>query len=491
MLVEEMPLRDLAPQGTYRRAAQTQSRWRLVMFETMILGAGPGGTGPLAWAAASGALGAWLDRGVAIVDRQDAMGGTVGCYALNADTLGGTFLECLNGPDPEPALVALHDDPAARALKAYRGALPPLALVGRFLARLGEMLAAEVERHARSCFLAGMHVLGLRLCRDGSVAAELMDRQGHLHWLRAASAVVALGGHQSAGWQAPELHPGIWLNRWRHQIVPSDCLLAAGGTTPVAARLAHCRQPQAVILGGSHSALSAAWTLLERMPEVSFERAGLHILYRNAPRVFYPSRADAADDGYGFSEADVCPATGRVHRLGGLRGDGRALWRRMHGLGEAGAEERVVAVPLASLDAQALHGLLDAADLIVPALGYRLTTVPVYAADGRRIPLARSGAAVDADAHLRVQGGGALPNVFGIGLGSGFRPWGKMAGEPGFHGQQNSLWLYQHGLGALIHDGVRRWAAQRRERAGELALRRALELAALCLPPGARVPGIT
>lgn len=89
--------------------------------------------------------------------------------------------------------------------------------------------------------------------------------------------------------------------------------------------------------------------------------------------------------------------------------------------------------------------------------------------EGGRVRLADAGASVDAEARLCVAAGGLLPNVFAIGLGSGFRPWGPMAGEPGFHGQQNSLWLYQHGLGALIHDNVRRWAAERDFRAQERA----------------------
>lgn len=459
------------------------------MFETMILGAGPAGTGPLIWAAANGVLNAWLDRAVAVIDRAACMGGTVGRYAINGDTLGGTFLECLDGADPAPWLVALRGDPVAQALERYRLALPPLALVGRFLALLGEALAAEIARHGRSRFFAATHVQALRLDRDGTVAADLIDAQGRPQTLRAMSAVVALGGRQPSVWQEGDLRPGLSLGRWRHKLMPSDRLLAEGGAALAAARLPR-QQARAVVLGGSHSAFSSAWTLLERVPEASFGQDGVRILYRGAPRVFYGTRAEAMADGYRFGEADVCAATGRVHRLGGLRGDGRELWRRMQGL-DGATERRATMRPLAATDTADLRDLLDAADVIVTALGYRLATVPVLDADGRRLPLACSGPSVDADAQLRLADGGILPNVFGIGLGSGFRPWGAMAGEPGFQGQQNSLWLYQHGLGALIHDGVRRWAAQRRERSGEGARRLACELAALCLPPDALAPHVT
>jgi hypothetical protein len=459
------------------------------MLETVILGAGPAGTGPLVWAAGAGVLGAWLERRIAIIDQRRAMGGTIGNYALNADTLGGTFLECLDGA----AFGMLRDDPSARALEGYRDGLPPLPLVGRFFERLGAVLAAEIARHPRSRFLPQTHVLALRIARDGSVVVDLADPYGRRYALCAASAVLALGGRPSVGWQDIELQPGIALKRWQDKILLSDRLLARGGATVAEARLAALRgSPQVIILGGSHSAFSVAWTLLERIPAVRFACGGIQILYRTLPPVFYPSRAAATADGYRFTESDVCPATGRVHRLGGLRGDGREIFRRVQGLGGSPSEERVRLRAIVAMRPDELREVLDRADLIVPAFGYRLATVPVYAQNGQRIELARSGPSVDANARLRTEEGGTLPNVFGIGLGSGFRPWGALAGEPAFRGQQNSAWLYQHGLGALIYDGVRRWAEQRHERAAEMIpLLRACERTWSYLPARhAPLPGL-
>lgn len=441
------------------------------MLETMILGAGPGGTGALIWAAGAGRLRPWLERGVAIVDQHERMGGTVGRYALNADTLGGTFLECLDGTGREDGLIALRGDATTLALATYRERLPPLALVGRFLDRLGQALAADLQHSRHSRFVGGMRVRALRLGADGGVTAEMADRYGHRRVLQAASAVLALGGRQQQEWQGVMLRPDLPLLHWREKIMPSDRLLARGGTALAAAQLTRrAGASRVVILGGSHSAFSSAWILLEHLPGISFAPGGVQILHRSAPRVFYASREAARDDGYAFAENDVCPATGRVHRLGGLRGDGRTLWRRLQGLPGTTGDSRAQVHPLGGLSTPDLVALLDAADLIVPAFGYRLATVPVFAADGRKVPLAGKGPSVDADARLRTADGGVLPNVFGIGLGSGFRPWGPMAGEPGFGGQQNSLWLYQHGLGALIHDGVRDWATRRRACAAAVAV---------------------
>jgi hypothetical protein len=44
--------------------------------------------------------------------------------------------------------------------------------------------------------------------------------------------------------------------------------------------------------------------------------------------------------------------------------------------------------------------------------------------------------------------------VFGIGLGTGFKPSPGMGGEPSFRGQANSLWLYQNDIGGVVYRGV-------------------------------------
>ena len=429
------------------------------MFETVILGAGPAGTGPLVWAARAGLLNDWLQRGVALVDRRAAMGGTIGKYALNADTQAGTFLECLQGGAADSPLAELRPCDEAHDLSACTAETPPLPMVGRFLNRLGVTLAAELAGAPRSRFFGGMEATSVQCCRDGSVLADLAGAGGQRLSVRAASAVLALGGRQTS-WRNAELQPGIRLDRWQRKILPSDRLMAHGGAELANRMLSRGRRPLAVIVGGSHSAFSAAWTLLEQMPALRFSPDGVLLLYRSSPRVFYPSREEALADGYRFTDADVCQATGRVHRLGGLRGDGRQVWRRSQHRDGTPRDPRFLPRALADVAPDELGRLLDAADLIIPSFGYRLRTVPVRAADGTLIRLARGGPSVDGQARLLTEHGTPLPNIFGVGLGSGFRPWGAMGGEASFHGQQNSLWLYQNGLGALIHDGVSRAAEQ-------------------------------
>jgi hypothetical protein len=427
-------------------------------METVILGAGPAGTGSLVWAARHGVLGDWLDAGVTIIEQSESLGGTMGRYALNADTLGGTFLECLDGPRCEPELVALRRDPLAIALSDWRDRLPPLELAGQFLDRLGVALRAMIARHPRSLLLTSATARQLKLECDGTVTASI-EHGGSKHEIAAGSAVIALGGVQSTAWSEIEIAPGMHLGRWRRKLLPSEALLVRGGAEHAARHLSGKREPRVVIIGGAHSAFSSAWLMLNHLG-IGFGSGGIRILHRNGLRIFYPSREAAVLDGYTFDEDDVCSATGRVFRLAGLRGDGREICRRMRGLGGLEREDRVVAQAVATLDRREFTKLLDAADLIVCATGYRLKTIPVLGEDDTPIALARVGPTVDHNSRVLTAGGHALENVLGVGLGSGFKPWGTMAGEVSFTGQQNSLWLYQNGLGQSIHDSTRRYAAR-------------------------------
>jgi hypothetical protein len=430
-------------------------------YEVVIVGAGPAGTGPLLWAAQHGLLSEWLDSGVAVVER-DRPGGSLGEYALNADSRGTSFLECLDGPRRHPLLAEVSADPVTEELIQWREGRPTLALVDRFERRLGAALLAEFARHRNSDFFTGTTALAIQLEADGTVAVITADDEGRCATLRAASAVLAIGGQQNTTWETFDLAPEINLARWQAKILPSHQLLSRGGVAEVRRRLQRKDgEPRVVILGGAHSAFSAAWMLLEQIPGVCFATRSVQILYRSAPRITYPSRAEAQADAYSFSEVDVCQATGRVHRLGGVQGDGREVWRRMHGKADGRPDRRAAAGPLSDLSSEQLIRVLDDADLVVPALGYRMATIPVFSADGRLIPLASTGPAVGPESNLLDEDGGSVPGLFGLGLGSGFVPWGHLAGEASFSGQQNSLWLYQHGLGEMIYRGTRQRATQR------------------------------
>lgn len=100
----------------------------------------------------------------------------------------------------------------------------------------------------------------------------------------------------------------------------------------------------------------------------------MQIPYRSAPRIAYPSRAEAHKD-------------------------------------EGRADRRAVAGPLGDLSREELIRVLDDADLIAPALGYRMATVPVFSSKGLLVPLASTGPAVGPDSRLLCEEGSPDPGL--------------------------------------------------------------------------------
>jgi hypothetical protein len=423
------------------------------MLSSIIIGGGPGGLGPLIWAAQKGLLPDWLDRGVVVVERQAHLGGTLGRFGIHSDSLGGSYLECLEASGLPPALQPLLHDPVAREMEAYRDSFPPLCLVDRFMRRIGLALAGVLAERAalRLCTEAR----AVRLRPDGSVAVDTIGPDGSEATLLARSAVVALGGRQF--WQQNTLGPGLALTdcRSRH-LMPSDRALSAKGLAEANRILAEAGARKILVLGGSHSAYSVAGALLG-LPAAERLAAGqIVVLQRREPRIFYPNREAARDDLYDVEPGDICPRTQRVNRMGGLRGFGREMWRQIALRPGTQPEPRVVTVPLQQFTAAQLHAMIAEAALVVPSFGYRSTMLPIFDEDGARLALSaeEGGTAVGEDCRLLLSDGTSPPNLFGIGLGTGYRLPASMGGEPNFDGQANSLWLYQNDIGAVIYRAI-------------------------------------
>ena len=400
-------------------------------FHCVFVGGGPGGTGPLMAALQKGWLPRFLAQGVAVVERGPGLGsGTLGAYELRSDSMAGAFLECL---EPVPARVvfgSLAERPHVRELQRLRATHAPLSLVARVLNDVGARLQCEIEQ-ARGCEVLTRHeACELRGARDGGWDVVLRTPAGRVRVLTTRSVVLALGGTQDLDDVLnAELVPGLRLaERWSERVVLSDGLFSVSGRARLRAQLA-LAGPRArlVVLGGSHSAFSAVWTALEIASDLLEPRA-ISLVHRGRLRVFYPTPADALAEGYrDFDPRDVCPLTGRVHRLGGLRGDGRALARRILGLGGLAPEERV---NLHGLDgergAEGLAALLDGATCIVAAFGYRARTLPTFDVSGQRLELGLRGERrlVDDEGRVLDASGQVISGVHGIGLSSGRVPRG-------------------------------------------------------------------
>jgi hypothetical protein len=127
------------------------------------------------------------------------------------------------------------------------------------------------------------------------------------------------------------------------------------------------------------------------------------------------------------------------------------------GIGGRAPEPRLHLHQLGVDDASSV-ALLDEADLVIAAFGYRPRALPIFDCAGRRIPLlAETGPKARLiDGHCRVldADGNPIPHTFAIGLAAGFVPHGKLGGEPSFMGQANGLWLWQSDVGGMIVDAI-------------------------------------
>jgi hypothetical protein len=367
-------------------------------YGIVFCGGGPAAIGPIVCAAVEGRLEALLDSGVCVVERGARIGpGSIGHYPISANTRGNTFMRFLDAPQ----LAHVRDDPATRKLERLRYVFPRLPLVGEHLEALGAAVHALLDAHPRCSVFTGHTVEELRALPGGGLAVT-----GGGLALTAGRAVIAMGGRP-----LPVPHASA-------KTCHADLLLDDRKGLPEELERGIAETGDAVVVGGSHSAWSAAWLLL-RHPA----RPRVTVLHRTPPRFFYWSVRAACAAGYDFDrEPDVCPRTGRVNRHGGLRADAHALARQA--LAKQGP---VRIVPLS--DRGRAQRALEQAGAIVAAVGY-----------APNLP--------------RIQGAPRPAELLAYGLGAGLPARGALAGEPSYKRALDSVRLYQAEVGSIVLDAL-------------------------------------
>ncbi|RYD56348.1 MAG: aminotransferase DegT, partial [Sphingomonadales bacterium] len=163
------------------------------------------------------------------------------------------------------------------------------------------------------------------------------------------------------------------------------------------------------------------------------------------------ARADGFTD---FDDDDICPLSGFVYRLAGFRLEARELVLRMLKVGGRIPDPRVCFHHLAKNEDAAAAAILDSADVVIAALGYRPHALPLLDVAGERIALTAHapGRPRLADQQCRVTDahGQPIPGAYGIGLAAGFVPEGRLGGEKSFKGKANGLWQWQNDVGQMI-----------------------------------------
>ena len=425
-----------------------------------IIGGGPGGLAPLLAAHRRGRLAELLEAGITVVEQSDAIGaGTIGRWCINSDSTGFTFADCLAGPR-NGELAALRNHPITEEFVTAGDGTVPLSRAGEFLAAVGQGIHELITTSPKGRVLNRHTALSTQRTRTGWRTRIRDVETGRQQTIDSRNIVVATGASQPMERLVSERVGGVNLvERWGSKLVQSGDVLCEAGFRAMATRLSSLgRPPRVAIIGGSTSAAALAYAMLHRLPNVTFGPGGLSILHRRPLRIFYPSVAAALTEGYTeFGPDDICPLSGRVFRLSGFRLESRELIMRARGIGGRAPEPRLHLHRLGVDDASTV-ALLDGADLVIAALGYRPRALPIFDYAGRRVPLfAETGPKAPLiDGHCRVldADGNPIPHAFAIGLAAGFVPHGKLGGEPSFMGQANGLWLWQSDVGGMIVDAI-------------------------------------
>src|SRR5271168_5356859 len=117
------------------------------MFGLVIIGGGPAGLAPLLAAHRGGQLNGLLAKGVAVVEQSAHIGdGSIGGYAINSDSSGRTFVDCLEG-DGTSELASLLDHPLTQQLAAAGDGAVALRDAGKFLKLVGDALHRMLVTH--------------------------------------------------------------------------------------------------------------------------------------------------------------------------------------------------------------------------------------------------------------------------------------------------------------------------------------------------------
>lgn len=421
----------------------------------VIVGAGPAGLAPLFAAASQGELQELLNLGVTLLERGETVGrGSLGRYAITSDSTGTALLDIVRR-SREPELIALQTHPLAQAIGGYGEGSVPLQLVGAFLEMAGTVLCRLVAQSKRGRVLTGVDVIGVQQTVQGIWRTRFVV-DGQVHLVRSVSVVLATGAHQPEQRLEQEEVAGTPLvPTFASKVVQSGDVLTPEGLAGVARRLSGKVMPRVAIVGGSTSAAAAALALLTRLEGVRFGESGITLLHRRPLRIFYETVEQAHAEGYReFTPLDVCPVTGRVFRLSGFRLDSRELMMRCLRVGGRPAEPRVRLFPLPQHTIAEAQRCLQSSDLIVAALGYRPRLLPVFDPSMNPVelttPTAETWSVVDPQCRVVRADGHPLQGLFAIGLAVGPGASRELGGEAGFRGQVNSLWLWQHTLGARI-----------------------------------------
>lgn len=432
---------------------------RVLEVGLAIIGGGPAGTGPIVQAAWSGRLADYLRDGVALIEEGDRLGsGSLAHYDIRANSAAGTFLESLEHPGSGAVFPMTMSSAVVARLMQDRAQHAPLREASLLLESVAGELAKWFEENDRAHLVRRHRAEHVRELADGRYEVGLRPAYGAespLSRVIARHVLVATGAKPFVDTELGAMvHAACSRVGTRPWLLTSDDVIARRAAQ--SSFFSSDQQKQRiVIIGGSHSAFSAAEVLLRDHPDM-LAPGSIEIVHRSAIKLYYETTAAAAADGYSeYQNSDTCAQTGRVFRIGGLRGGARELYRRINGFAGCVPENRV---KLRRVERAQHPGDWPVdwseVDGVIFACGYRFREVPIIGATGAATQLLGTftGRYVDDEGRLLRSDGVPVRGIYAIGAATGFLPQARFGGETSFSGWDTSVWLCQHGLGEFVNE---------------------------------------
>jgi hypothetical protein len=360
-----------------------------------------------------------------IIEANDAAGGKMASYRLNANT---SAHDVVRGIDDGTPFVAVRDQYLAHP--QTQSELIPLTVIGRLMV---EPLAQSMQAFLGERLHCGVEVARIEILPDGFRSYQ---SDGKL-LIDSESLLLCCGARENP---LPELLTTVDCWEGSGQFLARANLdgLRVDNHRPI------------VIVGASHSAFSCAWRLL--YDPLFSEFAGdrdIVLLQRRERIKLRCSREFALANRIDFDpQTDVCPISGLVFRNGGLRKDAKQLYLDIRD----GRQSRARILLMDQLSDQ--QDLLEQASLILQATGFD-SGLPAIERNGLRLEVGKptvNGELLDlADDRI-------IPRLFGMGLGMNILP-ADVPGEPSFNGGLHGFQSYPLAIAPRIIDCLTAQAA--------------------------------
>ena len=167
----------------------------------------------------------------------------------------------LSHEDMLPLFAHLRQEVAVADLEAFGNECAPLTMAGKILNLIGKVLAREMRKdsYPRSDCVTQAKAQGLLRHKDGSITVNYREKGSNMmRSIRAARCLLAMGGRQR---QWNESIPCA-----KTKVLTTPYAISDKGILDIQNQLTGIgRSPKIAVIGGSHSAWSSVWVLLNKV----------------------------------------------------------------------------------------------------------------------------------------------------------------------------------------------------------------------------------